>query len=328
MTSASKRIRIHVSSPGDVRHERDVLAGVVQQLQQQVARRAGFSLELVRWEDSAAPALGRPQDVINRQIPATDIFVGILWSRFGTPVGDASSGTEHELRLALESWQLLGRPRVLMYFCERPVNPSQVDTQQLAKLQDFRRSFAERGIYATYTDVAEFEHRVRQDLTRVLHELEVSQPPAKRPPRLFYSYAHEDAELREELAKHLRVLERKQVIESWYDNMIAPGANWSAAVSDELDRADIVVLLVSSDFLDSDYCYTVEMRRALERHNAGTISVVPIIVRSSLWEESPLATLKALPKDGKPITLWDDRDEAWTDVARGIRRVASDISER
>jgi hypothetical protein len=320
-----KHIRIHVSSPADVQAEREALAKVVDQLNQDVARKAGFSLELVRWEDSAAPAMGGPQDVINRQIPATDVFVGILWSRFGTPVLETSSGTEHELQLALDSWQLLGRPRVLMYFCERPISLSQVDPQQIAKVQEFRKSIAEHQLIATYTDVAEFEHRVRRDLAAVLQDLERQGRPARRPPRLFYSYAHEDGGLREELAKHLKVLERNQVIESWYDNMIAPGTNWSDAVSQELEKADIVVLLISSDFLDSDYCYTIEMKRALERHEAGTMSVVPIIVRSALWEESPLAKLKALPKDGRPVTLWDDRDEAWTDVARGIRGIAHAI---
>ena len=80
--------------------------------------------------------------------------------------------------------------------------------------------------------------------------------------------------------------------------------------------------------MDSDYCYTVEMQSALLRHSSGDVRIIPVIVRSSLWEESPLAPLKALPRDGKPVTLWVDRDEAWTDVARGIRTVAQEFAAR
>lgn len=108
--------------------------------------------------------------------------------------------------------------------------------------------------------------------------------------------------------------------------MIVPGAEWNEEIGAQLEKANIVVLLVSSDFLDSDYCYTVEMERALTRHKAGEVELVPVTVRSALWEESPLANLKALPRDAKPVTLWQDRDEAWTDVARGIKMVASKFS--
>lgn len=327
MTQKLKRIRIHVSSPGDVEEERNVLTNVVEELQRDIGQKHGLSLELVRWEESTVPSLGATaQDVINRQISATDVFIGILWSRFGSPTAEASSGTEEELKRGIDSWQILGRPHVLVYFCDRPLSISQVDTEQISRIQKFKKSISEQRLYATYTTVTEFKKLVQQHLTRLIHEIVKSRPSAKKPPRLFYSYAHEDAWLREELAKHLRVLERKQVIESWYDNMIAPGAEWSTEIADELEKANIIVLLVSADFLDSDYCYTVEMRKALERHKAGNVCVLPVIVRSALWEESPLATLKALPNDGKPVTLWDDRDEAWTDVARGIRRVALEIT--
>jgi TIR domain-containing protein/uncharacterized protein DUF4062 len=257
-----RRIRIHVSSPSDVKDARNVLANVVEELARDLGRNKGLFLELVRWEESAVPALGRPQELINRQIPAADIFIGILWSRFGTPTGDAKSGTEEELLNALESWRLLGRPHVRIYFCDRPINPSSFDLEQVSRVQKFRKSISEQGLYAIYNDVREFEQLVRQHLTRLIQTLIAPEATAKKPPRLFYSYAREDAGLREELAKHLRVLERNRIIESWYDNMLPPGAEWSDKIAEELEKADIVVLLVSSDFLDSDYCYTVEMRNA------------------------------------------------------------------
>lgn len=326
MPETLRRIRIHVSSPSDVRDARNVLANVVADLQRGIGRMNSLFPELVPWEDSAVPALGRPQEVINRQIPATDIFIGIFWSRFDTRTGAANSGTEEELQNALESWRLLGRPHVLIYFCDRPISPSSVDLEQVSRVQRFRKSIGEQGLYVIYNDLEEFEKLVRQHLTRLIQTLVAREAPAKKPPRLFYSYAHEDAALREELAKHLRVLERRQVIESWYDNMIAPGAEWSDKIAKELEKADIVVLLVSADFLDSDYCYTVEMRGALDRHSIGGVYVVPVIVRPALWEESPLEGLKVLPKDGKPVTLWENRDQAWLDVARGIRLVAQNYT--
>lgn len=315
-------IRIHVSSPGDVQEERNFLKNLVQELQVEIAGSLGVRLEFVSWEASAVLGFGRPQEVINRQIAPLDIFVGVLWARFGTPLKDGGSGTEEEIARALDSWKLLGRPHVMLYFSERPISVAELDVEQISRVQKLRKSLGEAGLYRTYRSLDEFRSIVRHDLAKLLQHLVARIEPSKRVPRVFYSYAHEDAGLREELAKHLRVLERKQIIESWYDNMIAPGAEWSEEIAVQLDKADIVIVLVSADFLDSDYCYTVEMKRALERHAAGKVCVIPVILRSALWEESPLAKLRALPKDGRAVVLWADRDEAWVDVTRGIRAVA------
>lgn len=209
-----RKIRIHVSSPSDVQEESQALVGLVADLQRETAEKRGLVLDLVRWEESAVPALGRPQEAINRQIPATDIFIGVLWARFGSPTVETNSGTEKELRRALDSWQLLGCPHVLLYFCNRPIDPEQLDPDQLTRVQKFRKSIAEHQLYATYRSVEEFRSLVRRDLAKLVQELDSREERTERPPRLFYSYAHEDAGLREELAKHLRVLERKHIIES------------------------------------------------------------------------------------------------------------------
>ncbi|NIO69457.1 MAG: TIR domain-containing protein [Anaerolineae bacterium] len=320
------KIRIYFSSPGDVKEERSALESVVADLQSSIGREHNILLELVRWEKSALPAMGLPQEVINQQVQPYDIFIGILWTRFGTPTGVYDSGTEEEFRRALDSWQMLGRPHTLFYFCDRPVKISEIDTNQLSRVAEFKNSISEPSKYYIYLDANEFKELIRERLSHIIPKLAKSAVPSKRVPRLFYSYAHEDAQLREELAKHLRVLERNHIIESWYDNMILPGTEWAKEIDKQLEKADIVVLLVSSDFLDSDYCYTVEMEKALQRHEAGTVRVIPIIVRSALWELSPLANLQVLPSGAKPITLWDDRDEAWTDVTRGIKHVASEFS--
>ena len=146
------------------------------------------------------------------------------------------------------------------------------------------------------------------------------------PMELFYSYSHKDEPLRDELDTHLALLRRRGVLQTWHDRQIAAGNEWRTAIDKHLGRADIVLLLVSPDFIASDYCYGIEMTRAIERHKAGLARVVPVIARSVDLEGAPFAEMQALPKDAKPVTSWPNRDEAWTDVAKGIRKVAEALT--
>jgi hypothetical protein len=141
------------------------------------------------------------------------------------------------------------------------------------------------------------------------------------PAILFLSYAHEDESLLKELEKHLVPLKRQGLISPWHDRLIEPGTDWAQEVDAQLKRASIFLLLISPDFLASDYCYGIEMHQALERHRTGTAYVIPIILRPADWQETPLRDLQALPPEGKPITSWPDRDEAFDQVTKGIRRV-------
>lgn len=146
---------------------------------------------------------------------------------------------------------------------------------------------------------------------------------ATRGVRLFCSYSHKDEELRDELEKHLSTLIRSGVIASWHDRRIDPGREWAREIDRHLDAAQIILLLVSADFLASDYCYELEMKRAVERHKEGSAHAIPVILREVDWKAAPFAGLQALPKDGKPVTSWANRDEAYADIARGIRQTAS-----
>jgi hypothetical protein len=110
------------------------------------------------------------------------------------------------------------------------------------------------------------------------------------------------------------------VIETWHDRMIAAGDEWKGAIDRHLEEADIILLLVSADFLASNYCWDVEMKRALERHDAREARVIPIILRSVDWQGAPFARLQCLPKDAIAVAAWANEDEAFTDIARGIRR--------
>ena len=121
--------------------------------------------------------------------------------------------------------------------------------------------------------------------------------------RLFYCYSHADENLRDALAAHLSVLRRNGLITEWHDRRIMPGSTLSGSIGTSLDEADIVLLLVSADLLNSDYCWDVEMKRALERHEMGSAIVVPVILRTVDWSETPFGDLLALPLDGRPVTL-------------------------
>ncbi len=144
---------------------------------------------------------------------------------------------------------------------------------------------------------------------------------------VFYSYAHEDEALREELDKHLSLLERLGYIRDWHDRDITAGANWAGEISENLRRADIVLLLISSDFLASDYCFDVEMKVALERHAAGETRVIPILLRPCDWQSAPFSHLQCLPAGAVPVTLWANRDAAFQDVVAGIRRVIEEEAD-
>lgn len=139
---------------------------------------------------------------------------------------------------------------------------------------------------------------------------------------VFFSYAREDGALRDKLANHLKLLERQGTIQSWHDRQILAGTEWQEQIHHHLETAQIILLLISSDFLASDYCYNIEMQRALERHNVGDAWIIPIILRPiDNWTQSPFGELCALPTDNTPVTAWKNEDAAFANVARGIRLV-------
>ena len=145
---------------------------------------------------------------------------------------------------------------------------------------------------------------------------------------LMCSYSHRDAVLLDELQMHLAPLKREGLISTWFDGEIPAGSEWSAEITLEMERADIILLLVSAPFIASEYCYGVEMRAALRRHEAGTARVIPIIVRPVDWFKTPFAKLKGLPRDGRAVTQWENQDEAWVDVVKGIRRAIDEDGGR
>ena len=157
--------------------------------------------------------------------------------------------------------------------------------------------------------------------------------PARVPVTLFYSYAHEDEPLRDELRDHLMILERRGVIRSWHDREIVAGRDWDSEIDQHLREADLVLLLMSKDFFASNYIMGAEVGLAMERHGKGEAVVVPILLRPvdlqpEDAEDMPFLKLQGLPRDLKAVTSWTNRDEAWTNVASGLRTTVKDINAR
>lgn len=136
---------------------------------------------------------------------------------------------------------------------------------------------------------------------------------------LFFSYSHKDEDLRDQLEVHLAMLKREGLIEAWHDRKIPAGDEFDRSIDAKLEEADAILLLVSPDFLASQYCYDVEVQRAMQRHEEGVARVIPVVLRPCDWHNAPFGKLLAAPKDGKPVTRWTDRDEAFVDVVRQIR---------
>lgn len=141
---------------------------------------------------------------------------------------------------------------------------------------------------------------------------------------IFCSYSHKDESLRDELAAHLRPLERQGKIKSWHYRMIKAGENWKGETDKQLETAHLLLLLISADFIKSDFCQ-IEMKRAMERYRASEARVIPIILRPCEWETPPLNEPQALPKDALPVTEWPSHDAAFKDVAKGIRAVVEEL---
>ncbi len=157
--------KLFVASPGDASVERDALGRVVQEVNQTHGAPLGYSLELLRWETHAAPSGGRPQAVINQQIPEYDIFVGIMWRRFGTPTGAAGSGTEEEYRIAYRKWLSNNSMPLMFYFCQKPFMPRRLDEiEQMRQVLLFREELERQALVWEYNQPEKFEEDIRKHL--------------------------------------------------------------------------------------------------------------------------------------------------------------------
>lgn len=146
--------------------------------------------------------------------------------------------------------------------------------------------------------------------------------------KLFFSYSHRDEALRDELEIHLAALKRQGIIEAWHDRRIGAGEEFDHEISEHLEDTDIILLLMSPYFIASDYCYDVEMQRAMERHKVGEARVIPVILHPCDWHTLPFGKLLATPKDGKPISKFPNIHDGFLEVVQAIRKAAEEMNTK
>lgn len=190
-----------------------------------------------------------------------------------------------------------------------------------------------------HTSLIQFISQLPNNISSTSNETEQGKKPVMETPsfnsganetvKVFVSYVSEDESLRKEFEKHLKPMVRDGLIAIWYADNIEAGTEKIKEAKKQLDLARIILLLVSPDFLGSDYHYDVEMARAIERHEANTAMVIPIILRyTGGWEKTKFHKLQALPRDGKPVKQSQDRDEAFSKIAGEIRNIAEGLKAR
>jgi hypothetical protein len=170
-----------------------------------------------------------------------------------------------------------------------------------------------------------FEKTVNIEPSLATKNTQHNQMSDNHPIKLFFSYSHEDEALRDKLAKHLKLLERQKVIDSWHDRKIEAGAEWNQSIEDNLKAADIILLLISVNSLSSDYCYDIEITHAMQRHEEKSAVVIPISLQPCDTTDAEFMKIQGFPKNFKPVTTWENQEEAFADIAKGIRAVAKRI---
>jgi len=146
-------------------------------------------------------------------------------------------------------------------------------------------------------------------------------------PKIFISYAHEDIAFQKELVKRLKPLKRKKEIVLWHDGVVMPGEEWDASIKKQLEAADIIIILLSADFVASDYIYEKELPRIIERRKNGEIQLIPIVARNVILDGTNIEMYQCLPQDEKrrlkPIIEWDKQhlDKVWVQIDKQIRGV-------
>ena len=168
----TKVLRVFIASPGDVPAERDALSRVVDEVNVTTAPLVDCRLEAVRWETHSSPDAGRPQQVINQQIGEYDVFIGVMWRRFGTPSGIANSGTVEEFHIAYKRWEELHQLALMFYFCEAPFYPKTLDElEQMKRVLLFRQELEGKALAWSYEHQGLFETTIRKRLCMRLPSL-------------------------------------------------------------------------------------------------------------------------------------------------------------
>lgn len=234
---------------------------------------------------------------------------------------DTSDGS-HDRALAILERLSAGRPRASASHPPRSIVPPPIPDLELPS------SSSSLGVssYDRVPDSPRYDGPISVSGAFDAPRERLSEPPAS-PIEVFFSYAQSNRDLRDKLETHLAILKRKGVIRGWHDGEIGAGEERDKALAQHLETAKVILLLISADFLASDFCYDVEMQKAIERHERGEARVIPVILDACDWEGAPFGKLASLPRGGRPVTSWVNQSEAFTDIAKGIRKQVEQLTQ-
>lgn len=254
------KLKIFVASPSDVSDERETVSLVVQEIKRTIGDIRNVDLETIKWETHSFPDVGDDaQDVINKQIGKYDIFVGIMWKRFGTPTKRSSSGTGEEFERAYEYFKNFKRPKIMFYFRKTPFYPSNTDElTQVKKVLTFRKKLEKLGVlFWEYEKAIDFERDLREHLIRQV--LELTEEKVDGTPIVFFSYAWTDAE---QVRSVNRVL-KKAGFQTWIDREdIVPGQVWKKEIEKTIQKADFILVFLSKASLSKEGFFQKELQYA------------------------------------------------------------------
>src|SRR5216683_2760313 len=254
------KVRLFVASPGDVASEREHLARVVSELNVTIGSYKGLTVEFVRWETHCTPAMGRPQRVITAQIGSYDVFVGVMWRRFGTPTEEADSGTEEEFRTAYNCWLKDNSVHILFYFSQKPFMPrTDEEVEQVRKVLRFRGELEEKGLIWEYRDNDDFPNVVRPHLSRVLLDMVPSRSrgrrkalqhrPKQKRPRVFIACAATDMSLAKELSEYLITIDVEGLLGS---DQIEVGQSTLELWEDLPSKVDVAIFIIGTAEIEAN----------------------------------------------------------------------------
>jgi hypothetical protein len=255
-----RKIKVFIASPSEVAEERDVVTYVVTELSRTLGTPFDIELEAIRWETHAWPDVGvDAQDVINHEIRDYDIFVGVMWKKFGSPTKRAESGTGEEFQRAYKFFKKHNKPKIMFYFCKRPFYSTRVDElKQFGKVVEFRQALEKLEVlYWEYDSPLEFERRLREHLIRQILDVRslvkkaskvatksnsknrVRYPSTKS---VFLSYVHSDKTRVRQIATDLRLAG----LDVWFDeDELLPGQNMQEKINEAIKRSDAMLVFVS-----------------------------------------------------------------------------------
>jgi hypothetical protein len=277
-----RKIKVFIASPGEVSEERDIVTYVVSELGRMLGSTFDIELEALRWETHAWPDVGDDaQDVINREIQDYDIFVGVMWKRFGSPTKRAESGTGEEFQRAYEFFKKYHKPKIMFYFCKRPFYSTRLDElTQFRKVVDFRGALEKLGVlYWEYESPLEFERRLREHLVRQIWDVSTSakkamseavsvRPPPSTPTPtnpmkcVFLSYVHPDKIRVREIAADLKLAG----FDVWLDeDELLPGQFLHQKIDEAIKRADAMLVFVSKHTKEKGGYFYQELKTMYQR---------------------------------------------------------------